>query len=77
MSEMEQYQQAIECRMSSGEPFTYGELCRIQPRPFGEDGRTADKTIQKWRRKGWIAFTREGRSTVWRLTASAPYGSAS
>lgn len=28
----------------------------------------ADRTIQKWRRRGWIAFEREGRKIIWRLT---------
>ena len=73
MSSIEEYQQAIERRMSNGKPFTYGELCRLGPRPVGEGGRTADKIIQKWRRKGWIVFTREGRNTVWRLTEASPF----
>lgn len=54
----------LTARMSSGKPFTYGALAA--------DGldkkRAADKQIQKWRKKGWIAFTREGGATVWRLT---------
>jgi hypothetical protein len=50
----------------SGEPFTYGGLCALTEN--NDAAREADKLIQKWRRKGWIAFTREGRSVVWRLT---------
>lgn len=51
------YVAAIQARMSNGEPFTYGILCEIRPRPLGENGRTADKLIQKWRRKGLIKIS--------------------
>lgn len=51
-------------RMASGEPFTYGALAA-----GGLDKhRAADKQIQKWRRNGWISFTRENGRVVWRLT---------
>lgn len=66
--EMRRNLQIIEKRMASGQPFTYGELCALTP--SDEGGRLADRTIQKWRKKGWIAFTREGRNTVWRLTGA-------
>jgi hypothetical protein len=57
----------IERRMVSGEPFTYGELCRL-PGLGRDDDRLADKTIQRWRRKGWISFIRFDRSPLWSLT---------
>jgi hypothetical protein len=56
----------VEDRIFSGEPFTYSALCAL--RPNNDADRYADKTIQKYRRKGYIAFTREGRAVVWRLT---------
>lgn len=65
---MSDYASTIEARMQSGEPFTYGILCAM-PRPFGEDGRTADKLIQKWRRAGRITMDgRIGRAPRWVLT---------
>jgi hypothetical protein len=62
----------IEKRMLSGEPFTYGELSR-EFTPGGVEAhndasRLVDRTIQKLRRKGLIAFTREGGKVVWRAT---------
>lgn len=63
----------VEQRMSNGQSFTFGSLHRGLP---DTAYRIADRAIQKWRRKGWIAFTREGRNAVWRLTESAPYGPA-
>lgn len=54
----------IETRMASGEPFTYGQLCKQWPASH----RLIDQTIQKWRRKGLISFARTGRLTVWSLT---------
>lgn len=64
----------IEARMLSGAPFTYSGLMleRVaagQGGRCGDDDRLIDRTIQKLRRKGLIAFTREGRATVWRPTA--------
>jgi len=61
----------IEARMSSGQPFTYSELCSIAALHGGDEGETrlCDKTIQKWRRNGWIEMHGwRGRSPLWRLT---------
>lgn len=66
-----------EARMLSGEPFTYGQLCarrRATAAPedrFKHDDhdRLIDRTIQKLRRKGLIAFTREGSKVVWRAVS--------
>ena len=60
----------LEARMLSGEPFTYGSLCAEQGDILDKD-RTIDKAIQRLRRKGLIAFTREGRNVVWRPVATA------
>lgn len=58
-------QHEIEKRMKSGKPFTFASLHTNLP----EVGyRMADRTIQKWRRKGWISFARNGRDTIWSLT---------
>lgn len=58
-------EEKIRARMGNGEPFTYGELWL----PYGiEAFRIADREIQRWRKKGFISFTREGRNVVWRLT---------
>ena len=61
---------AVTAYIFSGEPFTYADLCGVNLLTGGDEGkdRVADKSIQKWRRKGYIAFTREGRNVVWRLT---------
>lgn len=72
--------QAAVTRMLNGEPFTYAGIGAVVSSCGAHEGRDriADRTIQRWRRKGWIAFTREGRSVVWRLTelgvAQAPEG---
>jgi hypothetical protein len=59
---------AVEARMASGEPFTFVQLHS----PFSAQGvdafRIADRAIQKWRKKGWIAYAFEGRTPVWSLT---------
>lgn len=56
---------AIQRRMAHGGPFTFGELWR----PHGDVAyRLADREIQRWRKRGWIAFTRTGRQTVWSVT---------
>lgn len=34
----------------------------------GESDRLADRIIQRWRRKGFIAFKRNGKITTWHLT---------
>lgn len=60
----------LEARMLSGEPFTYGGLCAEQGDTLDKD-RTIDKAIQRLRRKGLIAFAREGRNVVWRPVATA------
>ncbi|CCG43355.1 hypothetical protein [Magnetospirillum molischianum] len=55
----------IENRMLSGEPFTYGDLCRYFDN--GEKhGRLIDQIIQRLRKKGMIAFTRVGRQVIWK-----------
>jgi hypothetical protein len=63
---------ALEARMLSGQPFTYGDLSR-QFSPGGikahhDASRVVDRTIQKLRRKGLIAFSREDGRVVWRAT---------
>lgn len=56
----------VEIRMLSGEPFTFGHLCDAYP--DGNHGRTIDGSIQKFRKKGFIAFVRQGRQVVWTAT---------
>lgn len=77
-------QQEIEARMLSGEPFTYGALSEwrasieqgaIRTRVLDHD-RLIDRTIQKLRRKGLIAFTREAGSVVWRPAGGAETSAA-
>lgn len=62
--------EAIEAVIFSGLPFTYMRLAAINVDHGGDESkdRLADRTLQKHRRKGLIAFTREGRAVVWRLT---------
>ncbi|AFU87567.1 hypothetical protein CcrKarma_gp050 [Caulobacter virus Karma] len=66
---------AVLARIESGEPFTYAGLSAVNDAAGGNEARDrlADRTIQKYRRKGWITFTREGRYVVWRPT---PAGAA-
>ncbi len=58
---------SFERRMATGEPFTFGELYRTV-KWNGNGYREADRCIQRWRKKGWISFTRKGRDCVWSLT---------
>ena len=59
-------------RMLSGQPFTYGGLCATWGEAVNETRtRLIDRTIQKLRRAGKIAYRREGRSAVWLPTSSA------
>lgn len=70
----------IEERMLSGEPFTYGSLCRWRGDQAGnrylsrDDDRLVDRTIQKLRRKGLIAFERVGGKVIWSPTTPNPEG---
>lgn len=61
----------VEDVIFSGLPFTYMVLSGANDDAGGDESkdRLADRTIQKYRRKGMIAFTREGRNVVWTLTA--------
>ena len=62
---------AVEKRMLSGDPFTYGELVAIHAKDGGDEGkdRLVDKTIQRWRRKGWVEICgRRGKAPLWHLT---------
>lgn len=69
----------IERRIMSGEPFTFGDLWQEaneaggQPRMDTDSPnyRLADRTIQKYRRKGLIDWRKEDGKTVWRLTDAA------
>ena len=66
----------LEARMLSGEPFTYGGLCDTFGVSFNETRtRLIDRTIQKLRRKGLIAYRREGGAVTWRpVTESVAAG---
>ena len=63
---MSDEQEALIDRMLSGEPFTYGALASLRN---GDKDRLVDKTIQKLRRAGKIAFAREEGRVVWRVVA--------
>lgn len=64
---------ALEQRMLSGDPFTYGGLSRTRKTTFvgddvfrdGDHDRLIDRTIQRLRRKGLIAFRRDGSKVIW------------
>lgn len=65
----------IEARMASGEPFTFGELHSLIDLSDKERSyRLADRTIQKWRKRGLISFVKNGRDVVWSLTDSGKKG---
>ena len=73
-TEHREIQAKLEQRMLSGEPFIYGRLCAWAAMHLGVDEdctRLVDRTIQKLRQRGAIAFERRGRETVWTRT-SAP-----
>lgn len=61
---------AVLDRIASGAPFTYAQLTELVVAHGAHEGhdRIADRTIQSWRRKGSIAFVREGRNVIWSLT---------
>lgn len=64
---------ALEPRMLSGEPFTYGGLRDAFGDAVREDRtRLIDRTIQKLRRKGLITYRREGGAVVWRIVQEQP-----
>lgn len=70
-------QEAVESRMRSGEPFTYGELAAVNAANGGNEGRDrlAAKTIQKWRRKGWVEMRGgqvRGRAPLWFYIGGEP-----
>ncbi|WP_371346522.1 hypothetical protein [Ancylobacter sp. IITR112] len=54
----------LERRIFNGEPFTFSGLHGNHDAAY----RPADRLIQKYRKKGFIAFEREGREAVWSLT---------
>lgn len=65
-------QATIIAKMMNGEPFTYGGLCAWRRKfvgafQHGDHDRLIDRTIQKLRREGKIAFERKGRLTIWRM----------
>lgn len=64
MTERETIIAEIERRIFSGEPFTFHELHRGADNAYRE----ADRLIQKHRKKGFIAFMRDGRKVFWSLT---------
>lgn len=64
MTEHEALIVRLERRILSGEPFTFYGLHG----GLDDAARQADRLIQKYRKKGFIAFEREGREAVWSLT---------
>lgn len=65
----------LEARMLSGWSFTYGELRDEFPGIDEARTRLIDRTIQKLRRKGLIAYQREkGRGVVWRPSQDPHHG---
>jgi hypothetical protein len=67
-TERESLRAKIEARMSRGDPFTYGDLYINLDSATCDVSRVADQCIQRWRKRGWVAFTREGGRVVWSLT---------
>lgn len=66
MSRPQTLPEQIETRMLSGEPFTYGGLASaFEGQGPGDVSRLVDRTIQKLRKKGLIAFKRQGRDVIW------------
>jgi hypothetical protein len=62
-------QEELIARMLNGASFTYGGMCSAYGDEVHESKtRLIDRTIQKLRRAGKIAYTREGRLVVWRPT---------
>lgn len=75
MSNNSEERAALEHRMLNGGPFTYGQLCVWREKiehnggRGGDEDRLIDRTIQKLRRQGLIAFQRAGNATVWNLVS--------
>lgn len=62
----------IERHMMAHETFRYGDMCRLfNAVPHSRD-REIDGTIQRWKKRGWITFKREGKNVVWRKTNECP-----
>lgn len=59
-----EYVAEIEAIIYSGEPFTFGELCKAGPWDEG----LADRVLQQNRKKGMISFVRFGLVPRWALT---------
>ena len=77
--EHRQIQTELERRMLSGEPFVYGRLRAWAEKQFGfseDQDRLIDKTIQKLRRRGAVAFERRGTDVVWKATITASAATA-
>ena len=56
-------EQTLIARMSSGEPFTYDELCHLVM-----NTRLAGRIIQHWHVCGWIEYELRGHVQLWSLT---------
>jgi hypothetical protein len=65
-----EFEARLRKRMAEG-PFTFGQLC-VLVGEHDQGFRFADALIQKRRKKGEIAYTREkGNGVVWRETVTA------
>ena len=62
--------EGVEARMLSGEPFTYGDLSDERGTARDSD-RLLDRTIQRLRKRGLIAWRREEGRVVWRALKAA------
>lgn len=63
---------AVERRILSGDTFTYSDLCAVVVREGGNEtkDRTADRTVQRLRKRGLISFFRQrgSKAPIWTLT---------
>jgi hypothetical protein len=67
-TEREALRARMEARMTQGKPFTYGDLWIGLRADTCDVSRVADQCIQRWRKRDWIAFTRQGGKVIWSLT---------
>jgi hypothetical protein len=68
LSDREALRMLIEARMASGQPFTYSALWGPLTHPTINVSRLTDQCLQRWRKRGWVAFRREGARVVWSMT---------
>lgn len=61
---------AVSWAIKQTAPWSIDDMCKAIPRGphLWSAADEADRIRQKWRKKGWASFTRDGQFTIWTLT---------